>query len=474
MNALHHLWKQLLERELEQRAGEAAEAEVRWRPRLHIAPPIGWLNDPNGLCQYQGLYHAFYQFSPFQPEGGLKFWGHCTSRDLLHWTFEGAPLAPDQPEDCHGVYSGSALVENGSMHLYYTGNVKETGDHDFINTGRRSSTMLAISRDGRTVEAKELLMTQNDYPADLTCHVRDPKIWKQEGIYYMVQGARTKENKGVILLFSSEDKRHWRYLGRFESKEDFGYMWECPDLYELDGQTVLSISPQGVKAEGLKYANLYQSVTCFLEGDFCKGAQVKDFRELDGGFDFYAPQTFLGDDGRRIQIAWMGMPDVEELYTNPTVKDGWQHMMTIPRELSIQNGVLCQNPVRELEHWWNCSHSFVGDFEGAIEPCCELALSTEGEALEVILAGGLRLRYQRDEKIFRMEFTDSLLGAGRTTRGREVEDLKSLRILIDVSSVEVFLNNGSDVFTTRFYPEEHAYTVKIYGPDCRGTYYIHS
>ena len=205
MNALHHLWKQLLERELEQRAGEAAEAEVRWRPRLHIAPPIGWLNDPNGLCQYQGLYHAFYQFSPFQPEGGLKFWGHCTSRDLLHWTFEGAPLAPDQPEDCHGVYSGSALVENGSMHLYYTGNVKETGDHDFINTGRRSSTMLAISRDGRTVEAKELLMTQNDYPADLTCHVRDPKIWKQEGIYYMVQGARTKENKGVILLFSYVD-----------------------------------------------------------------------------------------------------------------------------------------------------------------------------------------------------------------------------------------------------------------------------
>ena len=124
MNALSRLWKQLIEKELKQ--GETEK--TRWRPKLHIAPPAGWLNDPNGLCQYQGVYHAFYQFSPFQPEGGLKFWGHCTSRDLLHWTFEGVPLMPDQQEDCHGAYSGSAIAEEGEMYLYYTGNVKETGE----------------------------------------------------------------------------------------------------------------------------------------------------------------------------------------------------------------------------------------------------------------------------------------------------------------------------------------------------------
>ena len=124
MNALHHLWEQLLREERERY--KAKKKNDRWRPKLHIAPPFGWLNDPNGLCQYQGTYHAFYQFSPFQAKGGLKFWGHCTSQDLLHWNFEGAPLTADQPEDCHGVYSGSALVENGDMYLYYTGNVKES------------------------------------------------------------------------------------------------------------------------------------------------------------------------------------------------------------------------------------------------------------------------------------------------------------------------------------------------------------
>ena len=466
MNALSRLWKQLIEKELEQ--GKAGKS--RWRPKLHITPPTGWLNDPNGLCQRQGVYHAFYQFSPFQPEGGLKFWGHCTSRDLLHWTFEGVPLMPDQPEDCHGAYSGSALVEEGKMYLYYTGNVKETGDYDFINAGRRSHTMLAVSKDGREIETKEVLMTPCDYPSDLTCHVRDPKVWKQGNAYYMVQGARTKADRGIVLLYASEDKRHWKLLGRFEPEEDFGYMWECPDVYELEGQTVLCISPQGVETQGLKYANVYQSVTCFLEGDFHKGAQVRGFRELDGGFDFYAPQTFLADDGRRIQIAWMGMPDVEELYTNPTVEDGWQHMMTIPRELSIRDGVLCQNPVRELAQWWNCSHSFEGSFEGTVESCCALELDTAGEGLEILLAEGLSLRYSPEEKIFWMEFTDSAIGAGRTLRGRQVDKLERLRLLIDVSGVEVFLNEGEDVLSTRFYPKEEALAIRIDAPNGKGIY----
>ncbi len=472
MNALHHLWEQLLREERERY--KAKKKNDRWRPKLHIAPPFGWLNDPNGLCQYQGTYHAFYQFSPFQAKGGLKFWGHCTSQDLLHWNFEGAPLTADQPEDCHGVYSGSALVENGDMYLYYTGNVKETGDHDFIHTGRRAYTMLAVSRDGRRIESKEVLMDHKDYPRDLTCHVRDPKVWKQGDAYYMVQGARTGEDKGIVLLFSSEDKRHWEFRKRFETEEAFGYMWECPDIYELDGRTVLSISPQGVETEGLKYANVYQSVTCFLEGDFRLEKVPGDFRELDGGFDFYAPQTFLTDDGRRIQIAWMGMPDVEEFYTNRTVEDGWQHMMTIPRELSVKNGVLCQNPVRELAKWWNGSRPLQGDFEGDLGLCCEIELKTEGRDLEVILAEGLRLRYKKEEKLFWMEFTDSLLGAGRTIRGRELDKLEKLRILLDMSSVEVFLNEGSDVFSTRFYPETPLCRVRINGEGCHGTYYFHS
>ena len=280
MNALHTAWEKLIEEESRRQKGRTDQD--LWRPRLHIAPPAGWLNDPNGLCQYKGIYHAFYQLAYFQPEGGLKFWGHCTSRDLLHWEFQGVPLCPDQPFDCHGAYSGSALIEEDQMYLFYTGNVKLLGEHDYVNTGRESNTVMAVSPDGMQVDTKELLMTNGDYPDDLTRHVRDPKVWKQDGRYYMVLGARTREDEGTVLLFSSEDKKRWNYVHRFRMEKPFGYMWECPDLYVLDGHTVLSISPQGVEQDGLKFANKYQSGTCFLSGDFRETKALGEFRELDG------------------------------------------------------------------------------------------------------------------------------------------------------------------------------------------------
>ena len=123
----------------------------------------------------------------------------------------------------------------------------------------------------------------------------------------------------MVLVFESEDGLDWKYRNRLETEEPFGFMWECPDLYEVDGRTVLSISPQGVEADGLRYNNVYQSVTVFLEEDFRTGKVNGKFRELDAGFDFYAPQSFAAEDGRRIQIGWMGMPDAEEYYTNRTV-----------------------------------------------------------------------------------------------------------------------------------------------------------
>lgn len=466
MNALHTAWEKLIEEESRRQKGRTDQD--LWRPRLHIAPPAGWLNDPNGLCQYKGIYHAFYQLAYFQPEGGLKFWGHCTSRDLLHWEFQGVPLCPDQPFDCHGAYSGSALIEEDQMYLFYTGNVKLLGEHDYVNTGRESNTVMAVSPDGMQVDTKELLMTNGDYPDDLTRHVRDPKVWKQDGRYYMVLGARTREDEGTVLLFSSEDKKRWNYVHRFRMEKPFGYMWECPDLYVLDGHTVLSISPQGVEQDGLKFANKYQSGTCFLSGDFRETKALGEFRELDGGFDFYAPQTFLADDGRRIQIGWMGMPDMEKVYRNRTVGRGWQNMLTIPRELSVRDGILCQNPVRELKEWWKEERRIKGTYSGPLEPCCELELTTEGGDVKVVLAGGLVLRYEKAEGIFWMEFTDPLLGGGRDIRGRQVGALQELRILVDVSGVEVFLNGGQDVFSTRFYPEKDQYHAAIEGDGIEG------
>ena len=154
MNALHRTLQKLVDEAVEKQKHKNIQ---RWIPHFHVMPPVGWLNDPNGLCEYEGTYYAFFQMSPFEVHGGLKFWGLCTSKDLVHWEYKGAPLQPDQPYDCHGVYSGSALVEDGVMYVYYTGNVKLQGTYDYINNGRESNTVLAISRDGKTFETKKLL-----------------------------------------------------------------------------------------------------------------------------------------------------------------------------------------------------------------------------------------------------------------------------------------------------------------------------
>lgn len=145
MNALQRDLKRLVP--MVEAAGAARVAADPHRQKLHVQPPVGWLNDPNGLCQIGDEYHVFYQYGPFDPTGGVKHWGHVRSRDLFHWERLPVMLYPDEPFDCHGVYSGSALVEDGMLYLYYTGNVKHPGEYDYIKQGRGHNVCLATSRD---------------------------------------------------------------------------------------------------------------------------------------------------------------------------------------------------------------------------------------------------------------------------------------------------------------------------------------
>lgn len=434
-----------------------------WRLKFHIMPPVGWLNDPNGLCCFQGRYYVYFQYSPFSPKGGMKCWGLYTSGDLVHWEYQGVKLCPDETFDVHGVYSGSALAEDDVMTLFYTGNVKKLGDYNYITDGRESNTISVETRDGIHYEQKELVMTNEDYGSGLTCHVRDPKVWKENGRYYMVQGARSKSDTGEILVFESEDKKIWSRINTL-TRGPLGYMWECPDLFWLDGVRVLCFSPQGVEAEGDLYQNLYQSGYCFLEGDFQNNCSLSGFKELDRGFDYYAPQSFLAPDGRRIQIGWMGLPDIEGIYENPTVESGWQHAMTLPRELRVEDGILYQTPVRELETLRKEEYEFVVEdkaelrCDGVFELGFKRADSKERFSLK--LGQSVLLNYQPEEEKFELRFLDSS-GAGRTSRRVALKSLRSLRMFVDSSSIEIFLNDGAEVFTTRFYPETEPFMVCI-------------
>lgn len=427
-----------------------------WRLKFHIMPPVGWLNDPNGLCFFKGKYYVFFQYSPFSPEGGMKCWGLTTSKDLVNWEYEGVSLCPDETFDVHGVYSGSALVEDDVMTLFYTGNVKKIGDYNYITNGREGNTVSVETRDGIHFEQKQLLMTNSDYGDELTCHVRDPKVWKEDGRYYMVQGARTKDDKGEILLFESEDKRNWKRIQVLAGDSVLGYMWECPDLFLLDGKRVLCFSPQGVEGEGDQYQNIYQSGYCFLDGDFRGEYKLSGFTELDRGFDYYAPQSFMAPDGRRVQIGWMGLPDIDGIYENPTVSRGWQHAMTLPRELKIVDGRLYQVPVRELEllrqeeQEFEVSGGKVIEAEDVFELWFEQKETSQGFQLQ--MGDSLLIRYLSEEERFELKFLDQA-GAGRTSRRTELKEFKNLHMFVDTSSVEIFLNDGAEVFTTRFYPK---------------------
>lgn len=475
----------------------AMSKPMRWKPMLHLMPPTGWLNDPNGLCQFHGIYHVFFQYRPEDAFGsGDTGWGHYTSPNLVHWTFEGTPLLPDQPFDSSGVYSGSALVDNGSMLLYYTGNVKQPGDYDYTYAGREANVVLVSSQDGINFGKKELLLTSGDYPDNCTCHVRDPKVWRDGDGYYMVLGARMKRDAqpgsetghaanqafphpaaassgdyGGALLYRSADCRQWDYCNTLTTPEAFGYMWECPDTFFVDGLPLLSISPQGLKRERRRFQNVYQSGYFTVTGDLTGDYVLSDFKEWDMGFDFYAPQTFCDEKGRRILIAWMGLPDISEEYQNPTTEDGWQHILTLPRELYVNSaGAVCQRPVAELESLRETRHQIQNGKSIQVDAPFDLLVCPEKENdaagdTVITLYDSLRISYSPAQGECSMEFLSPTEenhaaaampspGYGRTVRRAGIHDgLRQIRIICDTSCVEVFFGDGETVMSTRIYPD---------------------
>ena len=458
MNALQRDLKKLVP--LVESLGKANVESDPHRQQFHLQPPVGWLNDPNGLCVYGGQYHAFFQYSPFDVNGGVKHWGHAVSADLLHWQPLPVMLCPDEPFDCHGVYSGSALVEGTEMYLYYTGNVKHPGNFDYIREGRSHNVCLGISRDGKTLAGKQCLLYNCDYPAGLTCHVRDPKVFAFAGRYYMVLGARTVEDKGEVLVLESTDRLHWAHINTLTTPEPFGYMWECPDLFCLDGQWYLVVSPQGIPCR-----NVYGCGYFAVQGDWRGECTLGRFHEMDAGFDYYAPQSFADGAGRRIQMGWMGMPDAD--YGNaPTVAHGWQHCMTVPRVLAKgPDGTLLQNPVPELETQRGPARKLPDGAEALFLPCFDLTAAPAGD-FALTVAQGVELVYTEKDCACILRFTDPAMADGRTERRtRLAEPCRSLRVVGDRSSLEIFLNDGAAVFSTRYYPAAGDVTVKISGTD---------
>lgn len=443
-----------------QAMGEGKRSEAAKSPdRLcfHLMPPVGWLNDPNGLCQNDGTYHIYYQFAPENPEGtGKKGWGHYSTKNWIDYQEEPVALFPETLLDEGGVYSGSALVcDDGAIRYFYTGNRKLPGNYDYINEGRQHWTIRVDSEDAVHLGNRTTLLKNSDYPEDLSCHVRDPKVWKEDGQYRMVLGARTKDSRGKVLIYKSEDLDNWNLENEIIGDTDYGYMWECPDLLELDGHQFLLTCLQGQPQQGVEFENLYPSGYFIVDGTPSDDQPMKahDFRALDHGFDFYAPQTFIDESGRRILVGWMGLPDVD--YKNRETESGWQHALTLPRRLSVKDGKLLQYPIEEiftLEERDQTQNLMLKPDQPVIlpGPVCEIQLKPQTENWNLELRKDVTLCCK--DGLVTLSMKES--GFGRQVRHARTGQVDSIDIFSDTSSLEIFINHGEAVFTTRVYDSQ--------------------
>lgn len=321
----------------------------RDRPAFHLSARVGWMNDPNGFSWYDGQYHLFYQYHPYDSHWGPMHWGHAVSADLLHWHYLPAALAPDMPYDREGCFSGSAVaLPDGRQALMYTGvaeMVDEGGAKRWVQT---QNIAFGDGVNYRKFEGNPVIAAADLPEGGSRYDFRDPKLWAcADGGYRVVVANDHRDEGGRILLYKSDDLKHWKLeTVAAENHRRLGLMWECPDLFTLDGAEVLLASAQDMLPVGFEYHN-GNGTFCLLGRRDGEGHYIWERDQaVDYGIDFYAPQTLLTPDGRRIMIGWMQNWDTCNLHVKSIP---WFGQMSLPRELSIRDGLLIQRPLRELE-----------------------------------------------------------------------------------------------------------------------------
>ncbi len=447
----------------------------KYAPLYHFTPEIGWINDPNGFSRYRGKYHLFYQHNPYAPKWGPMHWGHATSSDLITFKHERIALAPiAEGENGGAAFSGTAIEVCGRHIVMYT-------EH----WGNKQVQSIAVSDDGINYNRlpESPVITDMDLPRGFVFeHFRDPKIIYKNGNYIALIAVKDDNGNGNIVAFLSYDLVNWEYKGvALKHITGMGTMWECPDIVSIGDCDILTMSPQWMTDQGLKYANLHSSVYFIGKFDYetFKYNFVK-YDEIDSGLDFYAPEM-INDGNRVIMIAWMNMWE----RTLPTKELGhnWAGTMTLPREIVVKNNRLYFVPVIEIEkyrgqlHACNdvkCNKATLIKYKDVYE--LELSIRNIGLAtikLELFktIAESVEIQYSKSTK--ELVFNRSNCGI-KITGNKEYEknsnlrkvdigsvDELKLRIFVDKSTIEVFVNDGEYVLSSLVYPTSDESIVEL-------------
>lgn len=422
---------------------------MQWHNTFHLEMPKGLVNDPNGLCYHQGKYQIFFQWNPFGCEHKHKHWTYTQTTDFINYTKPQIALAPVDKFDKDGCYSGSARSKNNKLEIIYTANLK---DEQNIRYPRQ--VLVKQDDDGEFIKEKIIIDT---VPKGYTTHFRDPYIFIKNNRSFIILGAQRENLTGCALIYEEIDE-NWIFRGELKTQlTDFGYMWECPNLFTIDDKDILVFCPQGLKAQKYQYQNLYQAG--YLIGQFNPDTLEfthGEFHEFDMGFDFYAPQVLVHEN-RHILIGWVGMPD--KLQDYPTINDGWVHSLTLPRELILKNDKLYQRPISELNELNQNTTTKINTDKISLSANKKLEISIPLKDISS-WQGKLKfndeyilLTYDKNTSVFTIDRNQLKLGGkGIHQFLVKAQDELNLSIYIDNSIIELYLQDGEYYATFCYYP----------------------
>ena len=424
--------------------------------KIHFKAPYCWINDPNGFIRYKGWYHLFYQCFPYSAHWGRMHWGHAVSKDLVNWEEKGIALFPSKTDDRSGCFSGSAIEYKDKMYIYYTGvNYTEEDPENInccINDTFTAAQLMITSEDGikfdNITDKKTVIPPIEDKKIGDKNHTRDPKVWRGKDAWYMVLGSTVDKN-GRLLFYKSSDLKTWQYLNYCE-KDGFGWMWECPDFFEIDGKGVTIFSPMGFFNDRNGYDSVAVCMLSSFDENTGKIELSENYQLFDYGIDLYAPQSTTDKDGNRVVIAWARMPEAVI-----TEKGEWCGMMCIPRIVDVKN-----NHVYIRPHT-NVKNSFVTKLSAPKKSGYMLKTTLKnGESINV---GGYVIKRENDKittdrsKVFNIKGNYRLIAETPV-----INDGYELEIYVDEHLVEVFINNGEYVISNVVYGLTEEITGKNY------------
>lgn len=463
-----------------------------YRPVYHHTPVYGWMNDPNGMFYKDGVYHLYFQYNPYGSMWGNMTWGHSTSTDLTHWTYEGTAIVPDA---WGAIFSGSCVVDKdntagfgkGAVVAFYT-SAKSTPWGDI-----QSQSMAYSLDNGKTFIKYEhnpiLTSTERDF--------RDPKVfWYAPGKHWVMMLAVGQE----MQIYSSGNLKEWKKESSFGAMQGaHGGVWECPDLVEVavEGSKekkwvlICNLNPGGPFG-----GSAAQYFVGSFDGKKFVNESPTQTKWLDWGKDNYATVTWSNAPaGRCIALGWMSnwqyansVPTTQYRSANTLARDltlyrvgGELYLKSKPSpEIKKARAEEKKIPTFEVKGNYEVA-SLLADNKGAYE--IEMAIENKGTSkidFSLMNEKGEKVAMYYDvvRKQFVMDRSASgIVGFSRDFPAVTVAPVRNtdqihLRLFIDRSSVEAFGEEGEYVMTNLVFPAE-PYNRMVFSSD-KGSYIVKS